>query len=84
MSNVTTVGTGRVFLPGAEFVNVKGTNGEVYVSKKFKVIEGVVAGMNSATTTDSVVASFSGTTVTIGFSNSATSQVASLIIWGKR
>jgi hypothetical protein len=84
MSAVTTVMMGRVWLPGAEFVTVKGTTGETYTSRKFKTIEGVVVSANSATTTDTASASFSGSTVTLAFSNSATSQGASLVIFGKR
>jgi len=84
MADLTTVLMGRVFLPGAEFVTVQGSDGEVYVSRKFKYVEGVVATPKSTTTTDAVVATWSGTTVTLGMSNSATNQIVSLVIWGKR
>jgi len=85
MAEFTTVATGKVWLPGAEFVTVKGTNGDTYKSTKFKVIEGVVATPKSSTTTDSVQATWTtDNTVTIACSNAATNQVVSLIIFGKR
>lgn len=89
MSICTTVSTGRVFLPGAEFVNVKFTSGDTYKSKKFRKITGAVHGgiQNSTSTTDGItiyIGTSDVSTITIMSNTAATSLETSLILWGLR
>ncbi len=86
MSAMTTVSTGKVWLPGAEFVSVKFTSGDTLKSKKFSTIQGVVDGglIASTSTSDTLTVSYSGSTVTLMSNATATNLQTSLVIWGTR
>lgn len=89
MSVATTISTGQVFLPGAEFVRVTFTSGDTYQSKKFrKIIGAVSSGIMSSTTTADVLNLSIGTsdtsTLTLTAGTAATSLSTCLMVWGIR
>lgn len=69
-------------LPNVEVVQLTATDGETYVSKKFKTILGVIATSNSDN--DAYLqATYSGQTVTIRYA-SMTDKLVTLMIFGKK
>lgn len=87
MSNATTVSSGQVFLPGAEFVRLTFTSGDTYKSKKFRKIIGAVPSgiMLSTSTTDGLTISIGTSdtsTLTLMSNTAATSLSTCLIVWG--
>lgn len=90
MSNATTISTGQVWLPGAEFVRLTFTSGDTYKSKKFRKITGIThSGLMGSTsqTTDLLTVSIGTSdtsTVTLMSNSTGTSLSTCAIIWGIR
>jgi len=89
MSQATTVSTGKVWLPGAEFVKLTFTSGDTYASPKFKRITGAVhSGIQGTTSTSDTLTISIGTTdstsVTLMSNTAKTSLSTCLIVWGDR
>ena len=89
MSVATTISTGQVFLPGAEFVRLTFTSGDTYQSKKFRKITGAVHGgiQGSTSTTDNITINLGTSdtsTITIMANTAATSLSTCVMVWGIR
>jgi len=85
----TTMAKGYVYVPGAEFLSISSIDdADTFKSKKFRLVTGGVATLNTdANTTSGIVAlTFSTTdnTVTVNIGGALTSQAMSFLLWGKR
>lgn len=72
--------------PNTEIVYLEASDGETYVSRKFRLIQGAIAGLNIASasfTDESVSVTWSSQTATIELVGTDTSDVAvTLMLWG--
>ena len=87
MAVATTVANGSTFTPGVEFVQIQGSSGDTYASKKFKRIIGGVACYNTAvttTTTDNMalVVTPSTTANTVTITGRFANESIGLVLWG--
>lgn len=87
MGTATTIASGKVFLPGAEFVRVTFTSGDTYRSKKFRQIKGAIHGgiQGSTSTSDTLTVNLGTTdtsTITLMSNATATSLSTCLVVWG--